>query len=549
MKMWSLEIIILLLFCYACPLMGNDDVYFVSKNFNNVLHWVPKKPTNAQDKVLYRVEYWSDVTEKFQIKKECHNITTLSCDLTAETLSVHDVQYRARVFVNGHFHGRTKRFKPMADTVLGPPVLSIGTNVSSLHVNVTLPLGPNGVSIAEIITNSTNGPSKSVIIYTLKITEPKWAALVNKTDTGRFVINLKNNQTKFCGHVVYKPLAEWGRSESQNTSFCVILPYDPRMLLPWLLLCAALPAAIVMTLVLYTYNYVKGGRKNSMPHSLVTGHSDTRRKVLQSPDGKLIISKPVVCTPSNQTIYTTIQPKVPTPWIGGYSPQDIPCQAWQDIIGSFVDIAAHSPTLTPQDASAQSSEIYSAVAVHVPTEENEQQCTTAERGNSNLTLTSRGEAWDGPSPILISREVPPSHDLKSFEGNLSRPLQLHTMRKTNGELVLSSLDFQVQSSTGDTPERKPLLLDLIDSQKEGPLLASLQSCDSSEWSDSGCDDNTVNTPTQPYCNTDYSPTQPVVTYLRQGCQNTPSSGGIMFDSGYKQNWMPEFLRGNAAKQL
>lgn len=47
---------------------------------------------------------------------------------------------------------------------------------------------------------------------------------VNETTTGRFVINLKNNQTEYCGYVVYRPLSEWGRLKSENTSFCVTLP-------------------------------------------------------------------------------------------------------------------------------------------------------------------------------------------------------------------------------------------------------------------------------------------------------------------------------------
>lgn len=46
---------------------------------------------------------------------------------------------------------------------------------------------------------------------------------VNETTTGRFAINLKNNQ-EYCGYVVYKTSSEWGRSESENASFCVTLP-------------------------------------------------------------------------------------------------------------------------------------------------------------------------------------------------------------------------------------------------------------------------------------------------------------------------------------
>lgn len=47
---------------------------------------------------------------------------------------------------------------------------------------------------------------------------------VNKTTSGRFVISLNNNQQEYCGYVYYKTLSEWGRSDSQNASFCATLP-------------------------------------------------------------------------------------------------------------------------------------------------------------------------------------------------------------------------------------------------------------------------------------------------------------------------------------
>lgn len=157
--------------------------------------------------------HYSDVEKQFKIKEECQNIIALTCDLTAETPSVPDVQYQAQVYVNGGLlHRTTNRFKPIADSknlhvhssisvfppsqmysvaffihsslfvsvaILGPPTLSTYTTVSSLYVNVTLPLGPNRVSVADIIRRSKNGPAKTVIVYILKITEPKWASLVS----------------------------------------------------------------------------------------------------------------------------------------------------------------------------------------------------------------------------------------------------------------------------------------------------------------------------------------------------------------------------------
>lgn len=220
--------------------------------------------------------------------------------------------------------------------------------------------------------------------------------------------------------------------------------------------------------------------------------------------------------------------------VDGYSPQDIGDQSWQDSSNS-----SHSPAPTPDDTSGQSSEIYGVVAVHVPTEEkNFQQATDTE--TDDLQLFSSEQCWNrgGMCPKLSSRGAPPLS-----VPDPDRPLLLHTARDSDGKLVLPSLAFQFPTNTED-PQRKPLLSDLIDSNTEGPTLASLQSLDCSDWSDSGCDDSTLDTPTQPYCNTNYCPSQAVVPKFHQGCLNTPSSDK---ESGYTQKWLPAVLLKTASK--
>lgn len=544
--MQSMKVIILLLFCYTCLSTDNPSVYFVSRNFNNVLHWDPVEPALENVTNIYSVQYWSDAQDQpFQKREGCQNTTALFCDLTEETPSVYDVHYQAQVFVNGRRHGRTtNKFKPIADTILGPPILSTHETVTSLHVNVTLPLGPNGVSIADIFTSSKNGPSKTVAIYILKITDPEWAEQYHEKTTGLFVINLKNNQTKYCGYVVYKPYSEWGRPESEKASFCITLPGDPLRPLLWPFISAALVLAVIIMLGVYMCNYVKAGKKESMPKRLVPTPS-TQPRVQQSPDRNIIISNLDVCPISDQTIYAKIrvESNVPSVGVGGYSPQDIPCHTWQGSSGSFVRTGAHSLSPNQEDTSAQSSEIYSVVAVHV---KDFQQGTVQDGENSNQPLPSSGESWDkdGRSPKLTSHGVPLLHDPDCWDSDPAKPLLLHTVRGINGQLTLPSLISQLQSNTGVT-EGRPLLSDLTDIKREGPSLASLHSLDGSEWSDSGCD-STLNTPTQPYCNTNYSPSKPVVSDFHQGCQDTLLSNNAPLDSGYKPNWIPAILLGTAS---
>nr|XP_033958116.1 interferon lambda receptor 1 [Pseudochaenichthys georgianus] len=372
--MWSLDVIILLLFCYASLLTCDGRVYFVSKNFYNILHWDPVEPAFPGEKVLYSVRYWSDEDDQIvQIKKECQNISDRFCDLTGETPSVYDVHYRAQVFSNA---------------ILGPPILFTHTTVSSLHVNVTLPLGPNGNSVEDIIIKSKKGPEEVQIHYTLDIIKPKWAAQVNITTTGRFVINLKNNQTEYCGNVFYTPSTE-GRLKSENATFCVTLPDDPLMLLPWLLVSAALLTTIIIVSVVYMCNYVKAGKEKS---KLLASTFSPPHRVLPSPDRNIVISKPEIYVQSEPTVYSTVRVETnrPVAGPGGYSPQDVP---WQDSDCSSVETSADSVTSKHENTGGQSSESYGVVAVHVPAAQNEdfQQATNDKRKTSNVQLSSSGE--------------------------------------------------------------------------------------------------------------------------------------------------------------
>lgn len=268
-----------------------------------------------------------------------------------------------------------------------------------------------------------------------------------------------------------------------------------------------------------------------------------QHKTVEFGDKNLVISKPEFNTSQGEkTVYATIQvkPNPSTASAGGYSPQDI---LWHGSFESSVGSSAQSCTSNPVDTSRQPSESYGAVVVHVPAEENPdgEQDTTKD---GSFRFFSGGESMvkGGMNP---EHKVPPLPALDP-ESEATKPLLLRTVRDPNGQLVLPSLALELQSNTGER-ERNPLLSDIMDCSREGPSLASLRSFDSSEWSDSGCDDSTVNTPTHPYCNTNYSPSQPVVAYLQQECQSTPSRNDAIFETGCKGNGMPAVLQGISSK--
>ncbi|XP_054903153.1 interferon lambda receptor 1 isoform X2 [Poeciliopsis prolifica] len=493
--MWHRNVVVLLLFCSLSPSIVRGRVYFISKNFYNVLHWDPVKPAFPGQKVLYSVQYWRGDDQHYLIKDECQNITRLSCDLTAETPSVYDVYYRAKVMVNGSCHDITTSFKPLRDTVLGPPLLSIRTTASTLHVNITVPNGPNEVSITDII----NTTKKAVVEYTLKITYPQWAAQVVKSKNNHFDINLKYNQSKYCGHLVYTATPEWGRSVSENASFCVTLPDDPHIPFLWPLLGAAVLAGIVIVSAVCVCNYVKGGDSKIMTiKSLVMPFQ--KLKIMEHPDKNLRISE-VSINDGNQIVHN----KEKTP------PTSVKNSAYRQ---------------QKPDISAQSSGSYAAVVVQPQDEENErnfQPPDTMHRCSSLLPFTESSE-----------EEPQIGGGIASWSNPEQQPLVLQTVIDINGQLQLS---FPLMGNPGElqmNTERKLLLSDVT--CQDGPF-NSFERVDSLDGRDSGCYDSLVNTPTSLYCNTSYS-SETTVPDFQQECQTT-LHGDAIFQSGYKQNWMPE----------
>ncbi|XP_051921911.1 interferon lambda receptor 1 [Hippocampus zosterae] len=488
--MWSVQVLLLLLFYDACLPTGDGNVFFRSKNFYNVLHWHAAKPWPADRKVLYRVQYKRYGSgDPYRMKSACQNITALHCDLTAETPSLPDVSYMARVYADGKLHGSTTSFNPIKNTTLGPVLLSTGATAASLLVRAALPLGPNGVSVADIFRSSKSGPVDTSIQYTFNLTSPEWALQYDRRVSDQFVFNLKSNGSKYCGYVVYRPLFLSGRPESEKAYFCATLSGDAAEILPWPLAATALLAIIVTVSVGATCVYAKGGPGKRPPRSLEIGAANrsTGPVLQQSPERNLLICRATVFTPTQQTFAPEFVPVKPNPkgaYVGppgSYSPQDV----------------ARVEVPDGRASDSRSSVVYSALAAAAPTEWNELPRVLVE---------------DGEKPS------PPPQSAACLDVDLCGQLQLHTVRDADGQLKLPSLALQVEKDS----ERKPLTCDRLQSDPDGWLLARPRRSDRSESSDSGCGDVT---PMQTDCNQ-----IPLGIYRPLG-RPDPTSG-------YKQNWMP-----------
>lgn len=239
--------------------------------------------------------------------------------------------------------------------------------------------------------------------------------------------------------------------------------------------------------------------------------SKTPTKVLQPQNDTISISE--------LTVYPQKAKRDPAS-LGGYCTQDIPCEIWEDY---SVDTAA------PEDSSTQSSVSYSGVVVHEP---NKGQGAFTDSGlNDKLAFLGVECGGDhGLTSLMASHTGSPSSVRDRLDSDPSRPLLLHTVRDSGGNLVLPC-PFQFQSSTADL-QRRPLLSDLLDSKMDQP--SSLNS-DDTEFSE--CD-ATMATPTQMYCNSNYPQFRGGIPNVHQENFNSSSIDGTS-ESCYKQNWIPE----------
>lgn len=254
--------------------------------------------------------------------------------------------------------------------------------------------------------------------------------------------------------------------------------------------------------------------------------------MLQLPNEAIGISKLVVYLGSAKIDTGAIQLKqsVPSPSFGGYSPQDLPCQICQD---SSTDTAVLSLTSDPSDTSAQSSVSYGAVVIHDPTGDQGAIKNPGISNRLNFSLEESGSDHAITS-VMASHTGSPQSVQDSLDSDPSRPLLLHTVRDSDGNLVLPFSSFQFQSSTTNLQGR-PLLSELIDSTMGKPLLSSLLILDGTE---SECDDGIVTSPTQTYCNSHYHQPHVDIPSPHQANLNSSSTDGRA-ESCYMQNWIPE----------
>ncbi|KAJ7985302.1 hypothetical protein DPEC_G00350670 [Dallia pectoralis] len=454
--------IVLLLLGSGCPATDGRKPYFLSRNFNTVLHW-SKVDSHGKD-VWYSVQY-TRYGEKFKPKLECLNITALWCDLTTETPYVYSQSYRARVYGNGQLLGQTVNFKPLRETVLGPAVLRVTPKTSSIHVTVTLPLGPdNRTSIEEIFKISSFVNHTPPTLYTLNVTHPRGAAQVHENTDGEFVIdNLRNDNTEYCGYVSYKPTKDLFRPASENQEFCVRLPGERPLLFPWFILLACLLLCCLLLALVLCCRYVR--KPKNLPEALKLRKS-TSPAPWHSPETTPIAMPDL----TGYDVQKADKPKGST----SYFRKGQSCDSY------------HSQWAPPSDHynnSAESSTNYSMIVVQVNKEEEEEEVRQEREVDIDPPWSAdtivRSDCGGESDPGGFLRGVRPEPD-RCLRDRDVRPVVLPTLRHPNGGLLLRPESRTAISSSVDA-EAQPLLSDPCGTQPGPPRLSNIVTVDQSEW--------------------------------------------------------------------
>lgn len=123
-----------------------QNVHFYSVNFRNVVRWTPGE--RSLNETIYTVEYavYGDAEDsnseqvRWRPVEQCTSIQQTECDVSQETFNLEE-DYYARVKAvspqtQSIWTETTTRFKPMTDTILGPPLVDM--TVVQNYINITI---------------------------------------------------------------------------------------------------------------------------------------------------------------------------------------------------------------------------------------------------------------------------------------------------------------------------------------------------------------------------------------------------------------------------
>ncbi|XP_036420068.1 interleukin-20 receptor subunit alpha isoform X2 [Colossoma macropomum] len=283
-----------------------QNVHFHSMNLRNMLRWGPGGGTVHG--TTYTVEYaiYGDVEGDgeqvvWSPAEQCRNITDTECDLTEQTYDINE-DYYARVRANrphahSHWVETESRFRPLSDTIFGPPNVKVTLVDNYMHVKLKGPFRwkssrmKRGYSVWKIFPH---------MVYNISV--------YNNRSKHMHHFLLQNDSLRL-GPLEYESV-QCVKAESLSLSLpltsipsdwsCIMLPPDPftaQMLV--LILGGVVPSAICLFVLAavggFAYYYICG-HKQRLPMSTDLVHVDEKQKLFQPDKPVTIINLNLIST-------------------------------------------------------------------------------------------------------------------------------------------------------------------------------------------------------------------------------------------------------------
>ncbi|KAL7872560.1 hypothetical protein SRHO_G00075430 [Serrasalmus rhombeus] len=283
-----------------------QNVHFYSMNLRNMLRWSPGGGTVHG--TTYTVEcavYGDGEGDGEQVvwspAEQCQNITDTECDLTEQTYDINE-DYYARVRANRpHAHSQwvetESRFRPLSDTIFGPPSVKLTLVDNYVHVRLKGPFRwkssrmKRGYSVWKIFPH---------MVYNISI--------YNNRSKHLHHFLLQNDSLRL-GPLEYESV-QCVKADSLSLSLplasipsdwsCILLPPDPftaQMLV--LILGGVVPTAICLFVLAavggFAYYYICG-HKQRLPMSTDLVHVNEKQKLFQPDQPVTIINLNLIST-------------------------------------------------------------------------------------------------------------------------------------------------------------------------------------------------------------------------------------------------------------
>ncbi|XP_072361281.1 interleukin-20 receptor subunit alpha-like isoform X2 [Scyliorhinus torazame] len=155
--------------------------------------------------------------------KKCINITTMSCDLSQTFKIFHDLYWVRVISITNTSKSNwveSNELLPLRDTILGPPIVNVTSNIQTIKITLDMPLTPHKDNDKPM---TVKGIDLSLIyIVTLLDKDGKELALdkVEPDESGKGVYQFKNLKTKSTYCVTATFLSTTNKNTKDSRKIC-----------------------------------------------------------------------------------------------------------------------------------------------------------------------------------------------------------------------------------------------------------------------------------------------------------------------------------------